>query len=497
MQLREGELRAGNINNSQFPFIEVRGIPLKDITSLSALSQYRSTIETAFGDNTWRTYEYKYILEKLNYLGSTFDAEVLRLKNKYYDSFSDWNKLGLMQYLLNYEYYKSMVCNVCPTPSGLAKFMFSDIATRPFIEDYAKNNRGGSVSLFDPRYPQIYRFKYQNNFCGGAIDYAEWQKDKKEALDKLVGNTSTSGLKIANLIGELKITVKSQKKWLYAHTTEAQKIIDFLNDNRVNGFASTQAIGFAKEASGIFTDLGSFNVSAETYTFDALNNPWLKVLREYAKRLEQIKNGISKNLYDALTKQLDHNLSVALTKTAFKLNSNADDTKEGNKEYWFKNDGKKGVGYLLYEFANGIGKDKRSFPFDYDMTQQMLAGNVPNDIKADFLKKLKDEGLSFNQFLLRTDPLLGGYSFSPDHTGVIDSFSKHVNANWVQFFIGGASAKYYPSTDPGWIIVELSNGTSRNSLLLHVGNEYKRDGTGVNKPLSTIKQVFRFKLKIQ
>jgi len=257
------------------------------------------------------------------------------------------------------------------------------------------------------------------------------------------------------------------------------------------------AKGFTIKTIEVFRDLESFKTLVASPTFDALDNPWLKVLREYAKRLEQLKNVVSKNLYDALTKQLGHSLSVTLTKTAFKLYDRADDTKEGNKEYWFKNDGKKGIAYLLYEFANGTGKDQRDFPFDYDMTQQMLAGNVPNDIKADFLKKMEDEGLSFNQFLLRTDPLPGGYSFSPDHTGVIDSFSKHINANWVQFFIGGASAKYFPSTDPGWIIVELSNGTSRNSLLLHVGNEYKRDGTGINRPLSTIKQVFRFKLKIQ
>ena len=161
-----------------------------------------------------------------------------------------------MQFLLNYEQYKDLInCGVCLLPNELYKFVFSDIATRPFIEDYAKKNRGGSVSLFDPRYPQIYRFKYQNNFCGGAIDYAEWQKDKKEALDKLVGNTSTAELKVANLIGELEITDYKQKKWLYAHaSTEAQKIIDFLNDNRVNGFATAEAKSFGKAASEAFAN---------------------------------------------------------------------------------------------------------------------------------------------------------------------------------------------------------------------------------------------------
>ena len=244
------------------------------------------------------------------------------------------------------------------------------------------------------------------------------------------------------------------------------------------------AKGFAIKAIEVFRDLESFKTLVASPTFDALDNPWLKVLREYAKRLEQLKNVVSKNLYDALTKQLDHNLSVTLTKTAFKLYDRADDTKEGNKEYWFKNDGKKGIAYLLYEFANGTSKDQRYFPFDYDITQQMLAGNAPNDIKADFLKKITKKGLTFDQFVAIGIPEDGGYSFSPDHTGVVDSFNKHVNANWVQFFIGGASAKYYPSTDPGYIIVELTNGTRRNSLLLHIGNEYKREGlTGLSLPL--------------
>jgi hypothetical protein len=67
----------------------------------------------------------------------------------------------------------------------------------------------------------------------------------------------------------------------------------------------------------------------------------------------------------------------------------------------------------------------------------------------------------------------------------------------VQFFIGGASIKYYPSNEAGYIIVDLTNGNSRNSLLLHSGDSYDRDGSGNNRPLSTIKQAFKFKLKIQ
>lgn len=66
----------------------------------------------------------------------------------------------------------------------------------------------------------------------------------------------------------------------------------------------------------------------------------------------------------------------------------------------------------------------------------------------------------------------------------------------MQIFIRGNSAEYNPSNEAGWIEIVLSNETSRNSLLLHQGNNYKRDGSGNNKPLSTIIQRFHFKLKI-
>ncbi len=271
------------------------------------------------------------------------------------------------------------------------------------------------------------------------------------------------------------------------------KICKFVKDNN----HSDKIKELANEVVNINYGLNEFNTLLESPTFNALETPWLKALREYAKRLEQLKDKIAKERWDDLNKYLDRLLTSALTKTAFKLNLDADQTKESNKEHAFKNDGKKGVGYLLYEFANGTGKDEKHFPFDYDITQQMLAGNVSNDIKVDFEAQLKDENLTFNQFVANGESLDGGYSFSPDHTGVVDSFNKHINANWVQFFTGGTKTTYYPSNEPGWIIVEMRNPTSRYSLLLHIGDEYKRDGSGNNKPLSTIEQVFKFKLKVR
>ncbi len=267
------------------------------------------------------------------------------------------------------------------------------------------------------------------------------------------------------------------------------------------GLDSSLLLGLSEENLEKIEEIATMKEDLSTVidspNFDPLNDTWLKVMREFAKLVEYTKN-FSKDVYDKLTEQLDTKLSNTLRSVAKQLYADSPSTMlEYKKEERFKYNGKQGVAILLDEFATGLGKDERPFSADYDITKQMIAGNVQNDIKADFLKELNDKGLTFSQFIANGTVEDGSYRFSPDHTGVVDSFNKHVNANWVQFFIGGASTNYYPSSDPGFIIVELANDTSRKSLLLHVGNSYDRDGTGNNRPLSTIKQIFRFKLQIQ
>jgi len=117
-------------------------------------------------------------------------------------------------------------------------------------------------------------------------------------------------------------------------------------------------------------------------------------------------------------------------------------------------------------------------------------------IKNDFFSKLADEGITYEQFVSNGNTITGGYAFSPDHTTIVGSINAHINANKVQFFIGGTSNKYSPTDQQGWIKVTIKNETSRNSFLLHQGDSYDRDGSGNNKPLSTIKQEFTFLLKI-
>jgi hypothetical protein len=249
LQLREIEIRAGNRNNSQFPYLQAKGVSLKGVTSLSKLSELKYDLENAFGNQISKNHEYVYIIEKLDYLGSDFDKEMLNLKNKFYKSFDKWDQLGLMQYLLNYEYYKDILRPPYSIPDELVEFQFSDMATEPVIEEYAKNNRGGGVSLFDPRYPEINRYLYQNNFCGGYIDLMAWEADKQAALDGYIDNVSTHRIIASNLIQELNITNQNQIEWLssYTYKNDLNNLSNFMQNYRVNGIVPAEVINFAKE----------------------------------------------------------------------------------------------------------------------------------------------------------------------------------------------------------------------------------------------------------
>jgi hypothetical protein len=257
LQLREIEIRAGNRNNSQFPYLQAKGVSLKGVTSLSKLSELKYDLENAFGNQISKNHEYVYIIEKLDYLGSDFDKEMLNLKNKFYKSFDKWDQLGLMQYLLNYEYYKDILRPPYSIPDELVEFQFSDMATEPVIEEYAKNNRGGGVSLFDPRYPEINRYLYQNNFCGGYIDLMAWEADKQAALDGYIDNVSTHRIIASNLIQELNITNQNQIHWLnsYTYKNDLNNLSNFMQNYRVNGVVPAEVKEFVMEFLNIIEEI--------------------------------------------------------------------------------------------------------------------------------------------------------------------------------------------------------------------------------------------------
>lgn len=299
--------------------------------------------------------------------------------------------------------------------------------------------------------------------------------------------------RLAILRSQIPLTLE-QWQWLHGKDEFMDSLLKYINS--VPQYSKVEAKSLALQITEIHMGIDDFNTNIKLPSFDPFNTPWLKKLREYAERIEKLKDIIPSYLKEKLDIALDNSFIFALNITALNINPNAYLKSDSYKESQFKYNGKNAVGILLYEFANGLGKDKRDFYFSDDITQQMLAGNVLNDIKNDFLDRLVKNGLTYKNFVNQGNMMQGGYSFSPDHTTVSDSFNKHVNANWVQFFIGGTIAEYKPSNEIGWIEVVLFNPTSRNSLLLHKADSYERNGSGNNKPLSTIIQRFHFKLKI-
>ena len=200
-------------------------------------------------------------------------------------------------------------------------------------------------------------------------------------------------------------------------------------------------------------------------------------------------------LGDILVFNLDLNMIFALKSVAEGFNPNVAQLTEAQKENDFMTDGEKGVGILLYEFALGKGPENRDF-YNGVFWNEFFAGDRIDEIKTNFEKVLNEKNLTFNQFLVNGNMIEGNNSFSPGHTSVVDSFNKHMKANQVQFFVGGSSIEFTPSTQTGYINVKLSNPTSRYSLLLHSAKSYARTRYG-SVALSTINQHFYISIKVR
>lgn len=229
--------------------------------------------------------------------------------------------------------------------------------------------------------------------------------------------------------------------------------------------------------------------------FDALNDSWLKALREYAKKIEYIRTSISKTIGNILIADLNLKTKISLNITALQFTPNVAQLTEAQKQEFFNLDAEKGIGILLYEFANGKGPDVREFS-NGAFWNEYFAGDRINEIKTNFETKLISRGLTFNQFVTNNKMIEGNNPFSPDHTSAIESFQAHKKANWVQFFVGGVRIEYRPTNQQGYIDVKIINPTSRNSLLLHVGESYPRWKYG-SISLSSIKQHFYIRIKVR
>lgn len=142
-------------------------------------------------------------------------------------------------------------------------------------------------------------------------------------------------------------------------------------------------------------ELDLFNSIIQNQSFDPLDSPWLKKAREIAQKLQNWSRFLGPKAKQKANELIDNTFIVALNKTAKTLYPNVGNISELEKEIQLKSNGKNGVAILLYDFANGVGKDRRDFSYEYNITQQFIAGNVATDIKNDFNVQLGKKGLSF------------------------------------------------------------------------------------------------------
>ncbi|WP_299110205.1 hypothetical protein, partial [uncultured Tenacibaculum sp.] len=308
-----------------------------------------------------------------------------------------------------------------------------------------------------------------------------------------------NGAVIGGLIRGLGLENITQKNWLYKNNDKAEvkELIKYVNQNKVNGIINEEAKTIAHEAIDISLKLDNFDVKINKEDFNPLDDSWITTLRDLARKIESIRTRIPSVLWGIINVDLDLKLKNALTLTANSLTPGVASFTESQKQSTFDIDGKKGVGILLYEFANGEGPAKREFSNGM-FWSDFFAGDRINQIKQDFEDKLGKRGLTFNQFVLNNTMIRGGNAFSPDHAGVINSISQHINANLVQFFVGGTRIEYRPSSLTGYIDVIIINPTSRYSLLLHSNLVHNYDRTIHGSiPLSTIEQYFYIRIKVR
>lgn len=312
------------------------------------------------------------------------------------------------------------------------------------------------------------------------IDYVEEIITCANGIQNLGGNNNNQ-------------LTQDQIDWLNNATLrEIRPLYEYLTENSCSEEAQESAI----EIIELYIEIDELEETIIEPGFDPLNDNWINDLRIIIETIEDLRVFLPEYIFELKMLQLNAAFIIALNKTALEFNPNVASLTEAQKLDHFENDGTKGIGILLFEFANGLGPDFREFDETTDFWLQYFAGDRINQIKSNFEDVLVARQLTFNQFVANGNMVSGENAFSPDHTDVITSFNQHVNANWVQFFIGGTSIEYRPTNQAGYIDVIVSNPTSRNSLMFHLADDYDRPTYG-NIPLSTIEQVFRIRIQVR
>ncbi|KAF9657626.1 MULTISPECIES: hypothetical protein [Tenacibaculum] len=195
LKLREAEIKSGNINNPSLGYIKVQGVYLKDIRSLNSLKSKWTPLFDDFSKNIAETHINNHMYKSI---GRGVEPEVIKLKNRHYNSLNTWDRLSLLQFLVHYEEYKKLSSPPYLVPEHInnmfKKFNNIDKATPELIKKLSIKNRTGGFSVFDGRtyYKLLSAYTSPPALPGGEyMAKMEWERLKNQALDKLLNSTST------------------------------------------------------------------------------------------------------------------------------------------------------------------------------------------------------------------------------------------------------------------------------------------------------------------
>lgn len=310
--------------------------------------------------------------------------------------------------------------------------------------------------------------------------------------DRIVNALANYALQASNKNFTLKII---QQNSLLSNVAR-EKIVDALLADipSIHSFLEQNEYVQALEAYNEFQRIDS---DMNNPSYDFLDGGWLQSMLETERIIRTLSTLPAKMLAMAIRLEMEQKAQRALTRTALTIYPQIlDNQAEYQKQAQFNTNAEHSVAIMLLEFATGTGLNSRNFGLSQPITQKYLEAGNKQRLINEFYAKLATNSLTYNDFKSENSRLAGRMDYSPDHAGVASSFQHHINSDLSRFFISGADVFYYPTSEDGWVEVEVYNETTVRSLFLHMGVNYPRTMTSGNRPLSTIKQYYKFRLKI-
>ncbi|WP_081492053.1 RHS repeat domain-containing protein [Saprospira grandis] len=195
---------------------------------------------------------------------------------------------------------------------------------------------------------------------------------------------------------------------------------------------------------------------------------------------------------EIFTQTLDKRASNAMENFSRYRDSEVKTYGESEKQEIFKTDADKTANILLYEYATQTGPTERVFDEKHAITKDL--SNVWY-IKSDIFNAVQNKGFDVVREMEEGQFFSVGIEFSPNKNPLSwpKSYMRHFAATSSSFFIGGAIAYVSYDKENDNVNVKIVNVTSRNSLMLHMGENYYEKG----KLLASKWQYFKFSYKMK